>query len=89
MSKKNKERCASLRDCVRSNLKDFFSHLEDAETRDLYQRILREVEYPLLELTMKQCDGNQSRAAAMLGINRNTLKKKLDQHQIDLSSSNG
>ncbi len=87
MSKDKKKRCASLRACVRSNLKDFFTHLEDAETRDLYQRILREVEYPLLELTLKQCDGNQSRAAAMLGINRNTLKKKLDQHQIDPTSS--
>ena len=78
----NKDRCDSLRACIRGNLEEFFDHLDGAETYDLYQRILNEVEQPLLELTLQQCDGNQSRAAKMLGINRNTLKKKIDQHKI-------
>lgn len=43
----------------------------------LYGRILREVERPLLAVTMEKCDGNQLRAAALLGLNRNTLRKKL------------
>ncbi len=77
-----KDRCASLRSCVRTNMEEFFSHLEGSETQDLLQRVLREVEPPLLELTLKQCDGNQSHAAKMLGINRNTLKKKMDLYQI-------
>ncbi len=79
---RDEDRCASLRACIRGNLEDFFSHLDGTETHDLYQRILHEVEHPLLELTLQQCDGNQSRAARMLGINRNTLKKKMDQRQI-------
>ncbi len=74
--------CDSLRSCVRTNLEEFFSHLEDSETTDLHKRILREVETPLLELALKQCNGNQSHAAKMLGINRNTLKKKMDLYQI-------
>ncbi len=74
--------CDSLRSCVRTNLEEYFSHLEDASTIDLYRRILQEVELPLLELTLKQCRGNQSRAAKMLGINRNTLRKKLVHYQI-------
>ncbi len=80
---RNEDRCASLRACIRGNLEEFFSHLDGAETHDLYQRILHEVEQPLLELALQQCDGNQSRAAKMLGINRNTLKKKMDQRQIN------
>ena len=75
--------CDSLRSCVRTNLQEFFDQLEDSQTTDLHQRILREVEPPLLELTLKQCNGNQSHAAKMLGINRNTLKKKMDLYQIE------
>jgi Fis family transcriptional regulator len=76
----------SLRSCVRTNLQEFFEQLEESDTSDLYQRILREVEPPLLELTLRQCNGNQSHAAKMLGINRNTLKKKLDLYQISAHS---
>jgi two-component system, NtrC family, nitrogen regulation response regulator GlnG len=46
---------------------------------DLYGHILREVERPLLEMTLAQCHGNQIKAAAMLGLNRNTLRKKIRQ----------
>ncbi|MBT3196351.1 MAG: hypothetical protein HN842_08260 [Gammaproteobacteria bacterium] len=82
MSSTQDKRCNSLRDCVYSNLADFFDQLEQAKTYDLYQRILHEVELPLLELSLERCGGNQSRTAVMLGINRNTLKKKMDHYQI-------
>lgn len=76
------DKCASFRACIRGNLEEFFNKLEDSEPTDLYQRILDQMEQPLLELTLKQCGGNQSRTAKMLGINRNTLKKKIVQHDI-------
>ncbi|KFL37311.1 Fis family transcriptional regulator [Arenimonas donghaensis DSM 18148 = HO3-R19] len=44
---------------------------------DLYDVVLREIELPLFAEVMRHCDGNQSRAAACLGINRATLRKKL------------
>ena len=44
--------------------------------------VLREVERPLLEVVMQQTNGNQSRAAEVLGINRNTLRKKLKLYQL-------
>ncbi|HIJ21282.1 MAG: Fis family transcriptional regulator [Gammaproteobacteria bacterium] len=82
MSEQGDKRCNSMRDCIRSNLQEFFEHLEDAKTYDLYQRILHEVEQPMLELSLQRCGWNQSRTAKMLGINRNTLKKKIDQYNI-------
>ena len=44
--------------------------------------VLHQVEKPLLECVMAQCGGNQSKAAAVLGLNRNTLRKKLVQHGL-------
>ena len=44
--------------------------------------VLREVERPLLEVVMQKTNGNQSRAAEVLGINRNTLRKKLKLYQL-------
>ena len=48
----------------------------------MYQMVLEQVEKPLLEVVMKHSENNQSRASRMLGINRNTLRKKLDTYQI-------
>jgi len=58
---------------VRRYLRDLNGHLAD----DIYQSILREVEIPLFTQVLDHCGGNQSRAAALLGIHRATLRKKL------------
>lgn len=55
----------------------FDAHDGDMPTHGLYDRVLLEVERPLLSLVMEKCAGNQLRAAALLGLNRNTLRKKL------------
>ena len=54
------------------------------KSRGFYQSILSQVERPLIELALKHHDGNQLRAAKLLGINRNTLKSKMDQLNICL-----
>jgi two-component system, NtrC family, nitrogen regulation response regulator GlnG len=59
------------------------------EPRDLYQRIVTELEKPLIELTLKRAHGNQVHAARMLGLNRNTLRKKLVEHRIAVTKSPG
>ena len=48
----------------------------------LYQRILREFEVPLLEIALDATAGNQAKCADLLGINRNTLRKKLTELDI-------
>jgi len=55
---------------------------ERPEPGAIYDRALAAFEIPLLQLIMRQCDGNQVKAAAMLGINRNTLRKKLVEHAL-------
>ncbi|MBW2387491.1 MAG: sigma-54-dependent Fis family transcriptional regulator [Deltaproteobacteria bacterium] len=60
------------------------SALEDPDTKDLYRGLLERVERPLLERVLAQTSGNQIRAAAILGINRNTLRKKITDLAIEL-----
>lgn len=69
---------------VHASLKRYFKELNGCQPNELYRLILTEVEKPLLERVMDHCDGNNSRAAEMLGINRATLRKKIQQYQITL-----
>ncbi|HVM97282.1 MAG TPA: nitrogen regulation protein NR(I), partial [Candidatus Acidoferrales bacterium] len=69
----------SLEDVVRIKLKDYFRQTRDVEPTNLYDLILERVERPLIELTLERTGGNQLKAAAILGINRNTLHKKITQ----------
>ncbi len=63
---------------VERHLKDYFAaHENGLPSAGLYGRVLQEIEKPLLSLAMSECDGNQLRAAELLGLNRNTLRKKL------------
>jgi len=61
----------------------------DEEPRDLHRRIVTEIERPLIELALKRAGGNQVRAARILGLNRNTLRKKITDHMIVLTKYQG
>lgn len=72
-----------LRVCVERAVEAYFECLNgEASPVDLYGMVLGEVEAPLLEIVMRQVQGNQSRAADILGMNRGTLRKKLKQYQL-------
>lgn len=68
--------------CIRSTLEQYFHDLRGTEPSGVHEMILRAAERPLLETVMARADGNQSRAAAWLGINRNTLHRKLREHGL-------
>ena len=76
----------SLEKLVRSKLEVLFkTQNEQAVNLDgagLHRLIMEQVEKPLIELTLQSCSGNQVKAANLLGINRNTLKKKIDNYRI-------
>ena len=67
-----------------SSVENYFALLEGEQAKDLYDLVLAEVEAPLLAAVMHQTRGNQSKAAEILGLNRNTLRKKLKNHNIDI-----
>ncbi len=66
-----------LRDHAERALSDYFASLDGHRPAHLYDLVIREVEEPLFRAVLDHCDGNQSRAAGILGINRGTLRKKL------------
>ena len=71
-----------IADCVRRSLDKYFKDLDGEKPRSVYDMVIRNVERPLLEVVLDQAEGNQTVAAEMLGINRNTLRKKMKAHGI-------
>lgn len=69
-------------DCIRNTLEQYFKDLRGTEPANVHDMILAAVEKPMLEVVMKHADGNQSKAAEWLGINRNTLRRKLLDHRL-------
>ena len=70
---------------VERHLKDFFAaHKDGVPSAGLYDRILREIERPLISLSLAATRGNQIKAAEMLGLNRNTLRKKIRELDIQV-----
>ena len=67
---------------VRTAVMDYFEHLSDHENDELYTIVIRELEKPMLEVTLEQAGYNQSKAAKILGISRSTLRKKIAQYRI-------
>jgi Fis family transcriptional regulator len=60
----------------------YFNDLEGEKPHPIYDLVISSVEKPLIEMVIEQAGGNQTRAAEVLGINRNTLRKKMKQYQI-------
>ena len=71
-----------IEECVRDSLEGYFKDLRGVPPAAMYEMIIRVVERPLFEVVMKEAGGNQSRAAEWLGINRNTLHRKLLEHKL-------
>ena len=66
--------------CIRRAIDGYFRDLDGEEPSAIYEMVIGCVEKPLLEVVLDKAEGNQTRAAEMLGLNRNTLRKKMKQH---------
>ena len=71
-----------LAECVKKSLDDYFKHLDGQPPHAIYDMVLGCIEKPLLEYILHKVGGNQSKAAEMLGLNRNTLRKKMAQYNL-------
>lgn len=71
-----------IQDVIKKSLEKYFRDLGEQEPFNMYEMLISTVEKPLLEAVMSRAEGNQSHAAEMLGINRNTLRRKLQQHDL-------
>ena len=78
------EKKTDIPDCVNQSLDQYFKDLNGENPTNVYDMVVSLVEKPLLTYIMGISKGNQSKAAEILGLNRNTLRKKLKQHKIDI-----
>ena len=73
----------NLLDNIDTLLDQYFNDLDGDKPTAIYEMVITTVEKPLLLYIMNKTEGNQSKAAKMLGLNRNTLRKKLKQYNLD------
>lgn len=72
----------SLSEQLIDTLEHYFNTLEEQQASNLHEMVITQVEKPLIEFVLNRTQGNQSKTANMLGINRNTLRKKILQYNI-------
>ena len=71
-----------LGQCVTDSLEQYFRDLDGEKPAAIYDMVLKSIEKPMLEVVLAKSGNNQTLAAEMLGINRNTLRKKLTEHSL-------
>lgn len=71
-----------LGNAVKRSLERYFKDLDGESPTAIYDMVLRMIEKPMIETVLHKAEGNQTTAAEMLGINRNTLRKKMQQLRI-------
>jgi Fis family transcriptional regulator, factor for inversion stimulation protein len=78
----NTENC-HLSQSIKQSLDDYFTHLDGEQPHAIYDMVLGCVEKPMLEYILNKVGGNQSKAAEILGLNRNTLRKKMAEYGLN------
>ncbi len=81
--RKDNRRDVALSSQIQSSLEAYFKDLEGHVPGNLYDIVLSEIERPLLEIVLSQTDNNVTKAAELLGLNRGTLRKKLQKYNIE------
>ena len=71
-----------LAGCIRRAMEEYFRHLDGENPTAVYNMVIGHVEKPLLEFVLNHVQGNQTQASEILGLHRNTLRKKIKDHGI-------
>ncbi len=82
MQKGDTEINSFLEDCLNKTVKQYISKMDGAGNGHLHDLIINAIEKPLIKLVLKEMQGNQTKTANILGINRNTLRNKIREHKI-------
>ena len=77
------EQAIPLRQHVKNTISRYLQDMGNTKPENLYQMLLAEIEPPLIEEILKRTSGNQTQAASMLGMTRNTLRSKMQRYSID------
>ena len=72
-----------LSTAIEESLEEYFTHLDGQPPHAIYNMVLSCVEKPMLEFILNKVGGNQSKAAEILGLNRNTLRKKMAEYHLN------
>lgn len=72
-----------LANSVKSSLTEYFKDLDGQPPHAVYDMVIACVEKPMIEFVLRQAGGNQSKTADILGLNRNTLRKKMQQYNLE------
>lgn len=76
------EEISQLSQAVKHSIRRYLFELEGTQPNSMYSLVLKQIERPLFEAILEHTKGNQSRAAEILGLNRGTLRKKLQSYNI-------
>ncbi|HZE59871.1 MAG TPA: helix-turn-helix domain-containing protein [Burkholderiales bacterium] len=76
------KRSNELSDCVKRSLERYFKDMDGEKPTSIYEMVLKNIEKPMIETVLGKAAGNLSRASQMLGVTRNTLRKKMQQLRI-------
>ena len=71
-----------LSDAVKRSLERYFKDMDGEKPTSIYEMVLKNIEKPMIETVLGKAEGNLTLAASMLGIDRNTLRKKMQQLRI-------
>jgi Fis family transcriptional regulator len=71
-----------LADCVKRSLERYFKDMDGEKPTSIYEMVLKNIEKPMIETVLGKAEGKVSLAAEMLGVTRNTLRKKMQQLRI-------
>jgi len=79
----NNNQTSALQLSVEQAIRQYLADLDGETPCNLFDTVIAEIEYPLIQTVLNHYNNNQSKTAACLGINRGTLRKKLKQYHID------